>query len=197
MEMFDAHAGWFVYESSHDDGGPLVFDCHLLIDADLRIVHVYNMIHVHDNDDYPGGHASDTTLRSGVREMRRAHFPFFFRSLHALLNFVVAQFFGKDWSHGVGFDDMHCENIKRRGFSIAMQGGLETLLPACVVNQITDSLVVWACPVALEHALVMSKAYGVWRDMHLENNVRRKYHHIICTEFLRASQKYPALMGVS
>lgn len=183
VEIHDANSGWFVYESEHDDGDPTMFDAHFIVDPQLRIVHFYNMIHVHNNDDYPIGHSTDTTLRCGIKQVKRAQFPHFFKSLNALFAFFLAQFFGPGWRFGVGFDERHSRNILQRGVAVAMRGGMETLLPASVVSHISESLVRWAVPVSMEKTLGMSKAYALWQNMHSEDNVGRKWHSIVYPEF--------------
>lgn len=185
VETYDAHTGWFVYMTDHDDGGLMMFDADFMVDPELRIVHVYNMIHVHNNDDYPGGDSTDNTLRCGIKQVKRAHFPFFFKTLKACLAFFVSQFFGSGWRYGIGFDSRHCENVRQRGLSVVLRSGLASFLPVSVLNAITDSLATWAVPVLMCEALGKSQAYSFWLKLHRECGSKVHWHPIVYLDRLQ------------
>lgn len=183
VETYDAHSGWFVYTSDYDDGGLMKFDANFMVDPELRIVHVYNMIHVHNNENYPVGITTDNHLRSGIKQVKRAHFQFFFKSLRECVSFFVTQFFGSEWRYGFGFDSRHCENIRQRALSVALRAGLDSFLPASVLNKITDSLTAWAVPVSMCHALGKSKAYRLWLKLHLDCGDIVHWHKVVYVGF--------------
>lgn len=188
--MSDAHRGRITYMSGHEDDRAVsvMFEADVMVDPGLCIVHVYNLIHIEVIDRYMSVGPPSNWLRCGTKQVRRAAFlNFFGRSdpLQCFMSFFVHQFFGVGWRFGLGFDTRHCDNVRNRQLTSAVRGGLDSRLPVCVLNRITDTLTDWAVPVAVAEAMAVSKVYAVWNASFLAPAGECLWHGIMSTEFRR------------
>lgn len=142
IDMQDEHCGHMNCVVRKFGGCEVRYYSHLMIDNIYKMVYFYNPVYMKLHSCFSQG---DDVLQIGIRHIkRRKLFPHFIGSFRHLREIVVRRFYGDGWVSRKDFTYIDCSNIRERAFSQAIQGGLESWLPRCVLRSITDSLNGWA-----------------------------------------------------